>query len=295
MKTIANLKLRQLRWLKLIGLAILSGGLLLYIAACTFLSFNQNYFIFFPDPKITSSPADYGLKFEEVYLDLGNLQQVHGWWIPNSTNRTLLYLHGNGANISANLEHAQRFHRLGFSVLLIDYRGYGKSKGDFPTESSVYQDADSAWNYLVNNLKISASNITIYGHSLGGAIAIDLANKQSQAAGLIVESSFTSIAEMVKLDPKFRIFPIDLLVNQRFDSITKVRSLSMPVLFLHGTSDSLIPFQMSEKNYAAIGSLEKRIFLIANAGHNNNAITGGDRYLQVLREFMQLLNLSAKN
>jgi uncharacterized protein len=284
------------KWLfKLVGIAAIAI-LLIYLSVCGFLSVRQNHFIFFPSPAITSTPSEYGLKFEDVYLDLGNSQQVHGWWIPNSTNKTLLYLHGNGANISANIEHARRFYRLGFSILLIDYRGYGKSKGDFPTEASVYQDSEAAWKYLVNFKKIPGASIVIYGHSLGGAIAIDLAakhsaddfQKHSQSAGLIVESSFTSIADMVKLSPSFRILPIDWLLNQRFDSISKVRLLSLPVLFLHGKKDSTIPFQMSEKNYAATNSQVKRIFLVANAGHNNNAVMGGDRYLEILREFIKL-------
>jgi uncharacterized protein len=268
--------------------SILFAAIFLYGFACLALSRWQNYFIFFPQAEIYSTPSDFDLKFEEVYLDFSSSQRVHGWWMPNSGTKTLLYLHGNGANIAANIEHAKRFHRLGFSVLLIDYRGYGKSIGDFPTEESVYADSELAWDYLVKQRKISPQNILIYGHSLGGAIAIDLAVKQPLAKGLIVESSFSSIAAMVKRDPKFIIFPIDLLVHQRFDSISKVRSLSMPVLFLHGTSDSVIPFSMSEQLYAETKSRIKKIFLIPKANHNNNAATGGDRYLQVLREFIQV-------
>ncbi len=156
------------------------------------------------------------------------------------------HLHGNGLNIGANIAHASRFHQLGFSVLLIDYRGYGRSEGAFPNEKKVYQDAATAWNYLVQKLQIPPRHIFIYGHSLGGAIAIDLAVKHPNAAGLIVESSFTSIREVVAYRNLFWMFPVNLILTQRFESIKKLPQLRMPILFIHGTADSTVPFFMSQ-------------------------------------------------
>ena len=200
--------------------------------------------------------------------------------------KVILYLHGKGKNISANAKHANRLMRMGFSVLVIDYRGYGRSEGAFPTESSVYTDAQTAWDYLIQK-GYKPSQIMIYGHSLGGAIAIDLATKHPDALGMIVDASFTSMSEMAQLDPKYRVFPIDLLIHQRFDSIAKVRSLAVPVLYIHGTADDLIPLAMSQRLYEAT-STKKQIVLIPNAGHNNTASTNEPLYLSSILSFFKL-------
>ncbi|XZO00444.1 MAG: alpha/beta hydrolase [Microcoleus sp.] len=177
----------------------------------------------------------------------------------------VLYLHGNGLNVGANVEHANRFHQLGMSVFLIDYRGYGKSQGEFPTESQVYEDAQLAMDYLVKQRGINPKQIYIYGHSLGGAIAIDLAVRNPEAAGLIVEGSFTSAREMVDFQSGvYRIFPIDLLLRQRFDSIAKVDRLEMPVLFIHGTADTVVPVEMSKKLFDAAPE-PKQLYIVPDA------------------------------
>ena len=200
--------------------------------------------------------------------------------------RVVLYLHGNGSNVGGNVEHANRFHGLGLSVFLIDYRGYGKSQGDFPSESQVYEDAQLAWDYLVKQRGIHPSQIYIYGHSLGGAIAIDLAVRHPEAAGLIVEGSFTSALAMVDFQAGiYRVFPIDLLLTQRFDSIAKIDRLQMPVLFIHGAADTTVPTQMSKKLFDAAPE-PKQLYIVPDGGHNNTAQIGGAEYLRVVNQFL---------
>ena len=280
---------------KLLSRSLVSIGaiaIILYTAACLYLFFQQTRFIFFPSSAIETTPKFFNLDYQEVWLPVktqsGQVERMHGWWIPASqpNAQVLLYLHGNGINIGANVAHANRFHRLGFSVLLPDYRGYGRSEGRFPTEASVYQDAAVAWDYLVQERKIQPEQIFLYGHSLGGAVAIDLAVKHPDAAGLIVESSFTSIRDIVDSESIYRIFPIDLILNQRFDSIRKVRSLALPVLFIHGTADLRVPATMSQQLYEAAPE-PKQLILIPNAGHNNTAETAGDKYFQLMQKFVQ--------
>jgi uncharacterized protein len=235
-----------------------------YSGACIFLFVAQGKFIFFPTRVIETTPKDFQLQYQDVVLPISStnsaVETVHGWWIPTSKisqnntqlEKVVLYLHGNGLNVGANVEHANRFHRLGLSVFLIDYRGYGKSQGEFPTESQVYEDAELAWNYLVKQRGINPKQIYIYGHSLGGAVAIDLAVRHPQAAGLIIQGSFTSARAMVDFQSSvYRIFPIDLLLTQRFDSVAKVDRLQMPVLFIHGTADTIVPIEMSKKLFDA--------------------------------------------
>lgn len=271
-----------------------------YSAACLFLFAAQGKFIFFPARAIETTPKDFQLGYQDVVLPIptktGAAETVHGWWIPaleRSVNRresgkVLLYLHGNGLNVGANVEHANRFHRLGLSVFLIDYRGYGKSQGDFPSESRVYEDAQLAWDYLVKQRGIKPSQIYIYGHSLGGAIAIDLAVRHPEAAGLIVEGSFTSARAMVDFQAGvYRVFPIDLLLTQRFDSIAKVDRLQMPVLFIHGSADTVVPTQMSKKLFDAAPE-PKQFYIVPDGGHNNSAQIGGAEYLLRVRQFLDI-------
>lgn len=288
---------------KFLGKSLLSAGaiaVILYIMACGYLFLQQSRFIFFPTRVIETTPEFFNLRYQEVWLPVvttsGKIERMHGWWLPGvrsrsvgeaqSHSKVLLYLHGNGINIGANIAHAYRFHQMGFAVLLIDYRGYGRSEGGFPSETSVYQDAAVAWDYLIKQRQIQPSNIFIHGHSLGGAIAINLAIKHPDAAGVIVESSFTSIRDMVNVLGSYRIFPINLILHQRFDSISKVGALKVPVLFIHGTDDWQVPASMSQKLYAAAPE-PKQLVLIPGAGHNNTAETAGAKYFQVVQNFVQ--------
>lgn len=274
--------------LKLLGTVLAIAGAL-YLSACLYLYFRQTRMLFFPTEQITTTPADFGLKYEEVWIPVGDRDdRIHGWWMPAAGPETavLLYLHGNGVNIGANVEHANRFHQLGLSVLLIDYRGYGRSKGDFPHEQQVYQDAAASWQYLIRERQVAPHRLFIFGHSMGGAIAVELARQQPDAAGLIVQSSFTSIRDMVDRNPVYRIFPIDLLLTQQFDSIRKVPWLQVPTLFIHGLADAEVPAQMSEALHAAAPQ-PKKIYLVPIAGHNNVAATAGEAYLQMIQQFIQ--------
>ncbi|MBE9008204.1 alpha/beta fold hydrolase [Fortiea sp. LEGE XX443] len=290
------MKIRKLQLLLLLGSRLLLWvgiiAAIAYSAICIFLLVQQPRFIFFPSSVIEKTPELFNLPYEEVWLPVktsaGKVENVHGWWIKANQPdaKVLLYLHGNGINIGANIAHTNRFYQLGFSVLLIDYRGYGRSQGDFPNEIKVYQDAATAWQYLTQQQQIPPQQIFIYGHSLGGAIAIDLAVKHPEAAGLIVESSFTSIRDMVSTRNLFSIFPVDLILTQRFESIEKVSQLQMPVLFIHGTADSTVPSYMSQKLYDAAPEPKQLIF-VPGADHNNTAVVSGGKYLQWVQSFVR--------
>jgi len=276
-------------------LRILAGlfGLaaIVYLSACTYIWVQQKHFIFMPKRELKKTPADYHLAFEDLYLKIpsksGRVDRIHCWWIPanHPSDKYLIYLHGSALNIGANVSHARRFKELGFSVLLISYRGYGRSDGDFPTEDQVYADAEAAWTYLVEQRKISPGDIFIYGHSLGGAVAINLAISHPEARGLIVEATFTSIADMGRRYKLYRLLPLGLITHQRFDSIEKVNRLQVPVLYIHGTDDRTVPFEMSRQLYQRTTS-SKQLLLISGGGHNNSASVGGDTYLQAVRDFI---------
>ena len=279
-------------WQLLLRLLLIFGGVIAiaYSVACLFLWFRQKYFIFKPPRAIRTTPEAFNLNYQEVWLPVstasGQTSHIHGWWIPASAApeaKVWLYLHGNGSNVGDEVKRAFWFHQLGFSTLLIDYRGYGRSEGKFPTESSVYEDVEAAWNYLTQVRHIPAEQIFLYGHSLGGAIAIDLALRHSNIAGLVVEGTFTAMRSMVAhLYRQFLIFPVKLLLHQRFDSLSKVRSLAMPILLIHGTADPVVPAHMSQALFTA-ATEPKKLLLVPEAGHHNVEELGSVQYLQAIQ------------
>jgi uncharacterized protein len=274
---------------------VLGVGVLItiaYLTVCLFVYFQQPKYIYAPSRAIEKTPALYNLPFDDVWLPISTNkdERIHGWWIGSNhpEGRVLLYLHGNALNVGANVYAASGFHKAGFSVLLIDYRGFGRSEGRFPNEKRIYEDAATAWNYLVQERKIAPSQIYIYGHSLGGAVAIDLAVKYPQAAGLIVESTFTSIERVTVAQKLFKFFPVKLLLTQKFESINKVSNLKMPVLFIHGIDDSTIPAFMSKELYAAAAK-PKELILVPGADHNDVGEIAPSKYLKAVDSFIQVV------
>ena len=273
--------------LQKLGLGVLVSLVTLYFSGYLLLRWGQTKLIFFPDRQIKSTPLEYGLDYQDVWLDVGS-DKVHGWWIPTtkSSAPALLYFHGNGSNLGDLTEIATIFHQLEVSVFLIDYRGYGKSSPTFPSETRVYEDAEAAWQYLIQTRQLEPKQVFVYGHSLGGAIALDLAVKHPEMAGLITEGTFTSIENMAGLSTVFKLFPLNWLVTQRFDSIHKIESLQTPILILHGTDDEVIPLSMSKELFAAAPE-SKQLEIFPGAGHNNLPEFGDRQYLQTLEQFIQ--------
>jgi fermentation-respiration switch protein FrsA (DUF1100 family) len=271
-------------------------GVMAYLAACLALVAGQNRLIFKPSLTVETTPADLGLAYEDVWLSVvtpqGKTEKIHGWWLGSKhyQKKVLLYLHGNGGNISYNLGPVKTFHEQGFSVLIIDYRGYGQSQGHFPSESEVYRDSQAAWDYLIEQRHINPQSIFIYGHSLGGAIAIDLGVRQPNAAGVIVENTFTSMRDMIDyLGSFYKLFPTDFILHQRFDSLSKLRLLNVPLLLIHGTNDRTVPSYMSEKLFQA-ARVPKKILLVPDADHNNVGAIAKEDYIKTLQDFEQLVN-----
>ncbi|MEA5463583.1 alpha/beta hydrolase [Leptothoe sp. PORK10 BA2] len=276
----------------LLGLASAAG--LLYGVLCGVLYGYQTKLIFKPTDLITETPADQQLAHEEVWIGLDGTavpphQGLHGWWLPGLPGKlsglTLLYLHGNGENIGSNLGLAHRYQTMGFNVLLVDYRGYGLSVGPFPNEQRVYEDAIAAHRYLTEIRQISAQKLWLFGHSLGGAIAIELAT-QRPAAGLIVQSTFSSMLDAVRFSGQYEWMPVNWILTQRFDSAAKVPQLSLPVFYIHGLEDDTTAAMMSEQLHA-LSPPPKRLWLVPGAGHTNVATTAGPDYFTQVETFVQ--------
>jgi len=263
---------------------------LLYLGAGGYLFAMQKELIFNPTKTLQTTPDRLGLAFESVKIPSGTGNErgeLDAWWIPaaHANDITLLYLHGNDLNVSSNVSHAQRLHDMGYNVLLADYRGYGNSTGGAPSEAKVYEDAEATWNYLRQKKGLKSAQIFIYGHSLGGAIAIDLATHHADAAGLIVESTFTSMQAMGEL--RYSFLPVAWMLNQRFDSLQKIAQLKTPLLLIHGTWDKEVPVAMSQQLFAAATTQAKTLTLIAGGGHNNSGVVGWLEYRDALNKFIE--------
>ena len=165
-------------------------------------------------------------------------------------------------------------------MLAVDYRGFGKSSDVAPSESYAYEDAEAAWAHL-GRLAPGRPRY-IVGHSLGGAIAAELARREPQAAGLVLEATFTSVQDMISESP-WGFLPVGLILTQRFDTLSKVAELRMPVLVTHGTNDSIVPFHMGERLYGAVKS-PKRFIKVEGAGHHNLSGSGFAEYQKAVRE-----------
>ena len=265
-----------------------------YLSAGVFFWATQDNKILNPLKKIASDPGQLGMDFERIKINIGPKDQnghLDGFWIPSGTTNAplILFLHGQDDNIGKNLFHAQHLHNLGLNVLLVDYRGFGRSPGDFsPSEASVYADADTAWNYLVGDRRIPRDKIFLYGHSLGGAIAIELATRHPDAAGLIVESGFTSVTDMAHWKfPFTHLLPLDRLLRHKFDSIAKVGQLQIPVLFIHGTGDEKVPPRMSVALHEAATTTPAKLVKIEGGGHADCCLVGTVEHANSIRHFIQ--------
>ena len=265
-------------------LAALRLGLVLG-ALCGLLLLFETRFIYFPSRAHDATPKALGLSFENVDLTAEDGVRLHGWFLPVPNPRwTVLLSHGNGGNISHRLDRALLLQaRLGASVFLYDYRGYGQSDGS-PDEDGTYRDARAAYRWLVRDGKTRADRLVLFGESLGAAVALDLAVAEP-AAALVLESPFTSVPDMARTT----IFaPLAPFVRTRYDNMAKIGRLRMPLLVLHGDRDGVVPFPLGRRLFEAAPE-PKRFYAIPGADHNDTYLVGGSAYWKALASFLENL------
>lgn len=270
-----RLLIKMISWI-----AAIAGGL--FVLIVLYLYFNQGNMIFLPSSQISCTPEEFGMNYEDVYIALDSGERIHGWYLGSTENsRTVLFLHGNAGNISSRISTIQMLASLDLNVLIIDYRGYGLSDGN-PSEHNVFADSRAAYDWLLSEKGVEPSRLFLFGRSLGGAAAIDLA-VQAECAGLIVESSFTSITDMGRL--MYPFVPISALLRHRFESLEKIGRVGCPILISHSPEDDLIPYEMGRKLYEA--AAEPKRFVEISGGHNDLECLSDAAYLTALSEFLQ--------
>jgi len=236
--------------------------------------------IYFPMKQITYYPGAVGLSYEEIYFDTFDNKRLNGWFIPNDKAEcTLIFCHGNAGNIGHRLEKILMFHGLGLNVLIFDYRGYGKSTG-VPSEPGLYQDAAAAFKYLTEKRDIPREKIVLYGESIGGAVAIDLARKEKVRA-IITEETFTSVKDMARMAYPF-VPPC--VFSSRFDSVPKIKDVNCPKLIIHSVDDEIVPFYLGEKLFNA--AVPPKEFLKISGSHNTAFIDSEKQFIEGIRSFL---------
>ena len=243
--------------------------------------------IFYPTRELVVTPDQAGLPFENANIAVATNDTLHGWYFnsPDSTKdqseqRVVLFCHGNGGNISHRLETAQFLQELGASLLMFDYRGYGQSSGQH-SETNLHEDAFACYQWLIDEKGWRPEQIVLFGRSLGGAVVVELASK-ARTAGIIVESSFTSIGDMGSR--MFPWLPVRYLLKYDFASIDKISNLNCPVLVTHSPDDSMIPFEMGRELYEAAG--EKARFVELEGDHNDLSYFQIDEYRAAVRSIV---------
>ena len=266
-------------------------------AGCVSVDEWQRGLAYAPSREIMATPQLESLVFTDQWVESPATDGVaagllHGWWIPHSSSDApaVLYLHGNSGNISSNrnISVIQALHRAGFAVLAIDYRGYGRSAMALPSESALYADAQAAWERMLT-LAPHAKKRLIYGHSLGGAVAIDLALTATNLDALVVEGTYTSFAEVVQTT-RYGWLPLSLILTQKYASDEKIKNIRVPKLFIHGSLDEIIPVEMGKRLYAI--SLEPKSLLIVPDGrHRDTAVKAGGEWIKAMRRLAGLGDL----
>ena len=258
--------------------------LVLLLFASEYSNMIDRYLIFRPDDDLSGDPAEVGLAFEDVRFTAADGVTLHGWFVPGSTDATLVLLHGNAGNISGRLRRLADLHRsLGMSVLIFDYRGYGISEGR-PSEKGTYLDAEAALDYLDTRGDVDQDQIALFGHSLGTAIAVETAVRREVYA-VLLEAPFTSIGAMAAHSYPF-VPGIGRILRTKYDSLSKIRDIGAPLLVLHGDRDDTIPIRMGREVYEA--AVEPKRFLpIAGADHDDADVVGGDAYYEAIAAFLE--------
>ncbi len=228
-------------------------------------------------------PRPYGVVADDVWFDSADGTRLHGWWLPTRRARgTVLYCHGNSGNITSRIGVFRYLRQLKVNVFAFDYRGYGRSAG-VPSEQGLFADARAAWDQLVREVGEAPQRIVLFGHSLGGAVAIDLATRREPAA-LVVQSSFTSLKEIAR--ERFPSVPLHLVASRQYRSIDKVARVLLPKLFIHGASDETIPFTLGRRLFEHAAE-PKEWYPVAHAGHSDVYRYGGFRYLWKVSRFLK--------
>jgi uncharacterized protein len=241
----------------------------------------ERSFLYFPERVLVVTPTEVGLVAEEVWLQAADGVRLHGYWLSGRGERALIWYHGNAGNISHRLPNARLLmDHFGLDMLLVDYRGYGRSQGQ-PSEAGLYRDGLAM--YAESRARgYRPEQVVLFGRSLGAAVALEVA-RQQPAGAVILETPFLSIPTLART-----LYPWvpSILVRSRFDNAAKVQQVLAPKLIVHGDQDEVVPLAHGQRVFE-LAPEPKRFVQVAGAGHNDLVVVGGEPYLAAWREFLR--------
>lgn len=267
------------------------------VAGCVglfvFVRLLEHLSVYFPEKAgAGESAALFGTGAEEVWLTTKDKVRLNAVFVPPLAGDTeitgegldapvVLYLHGNAGHLYHRFDKVRQIQEAGGAVLIVDYRGYGKSEGR-PNERGLYLDAEAGYEWLVRFKGIPSERVILYGESLGGAPAVHLA-VTFPVGGLICEGCFTSAADMARTLIPF--LPFEILLAQQFPVIHQIRSVRAPILLLHARDDEVVPFRQARQIYEKAAKFTKVTFVPLEGGHNDAHVSDSERYMAALRSF----------
>ena len=271
-----------------------TGGaiLALLLVMGLFLVGCEKKLIFHPQkyPEGVWDTSNFGFPVEDVYFKSADGVWLHGWYVPASQPEgTLLWFHGNAGNLTHRWGNIAQLRFLNLNVFIFDYRGYGRSEGQ-PSEAGIYRDAEAAYLTLMQKKEVSPERLILFGRSLGAAPATHVALKHP-AAGLILESAFTSARDMA--DALFPVLPVGFLIRSDMNVLERVAQIKIPKLILHGNKDEVVPYALGKKLFQAAAE-PKTFYEIENAGHNDTYLAGGQSYYAAWENFVRQVTLPGK-
>jgi fermentation-respiration switch protein FrsA (DUF1100 family) len=266
-----------MRTLKMIAVLLLS----LIVVFALWLRWNEPNMIYYPDRHIDQTPDQVGFKYEDVTLTTSDGVRINGWFLPahDGATLTVLLFHGNAGNMSHRFEKLAVLRELGVDTFIIDYRGYGRSEGK-PDEQGTYRDAQAAYDHLIQQRKLSPRSIVVYGESLGSAVAADLATKVN-VGGLILEEAFTSVGDVGQ--KMFPFLPVRRLVWNKYDTLSKMPRVKVPLLIFHSRDDELFSLRHAQRLLAAANDPKQLVELRGN--HNDAFLVSASIYHDALQKF----------
>jgi hypothetical protein len=255
-----------------------------YVGFAALLFLSQDRLAYYPEVgrEMHSTPREHGMDFEALTLDTADGERLDAWFVPApQAHGVVLFLHGNAGNLSHRMDSIAMFHRLGYAVLIFDYRGYGRSSGK-PSEAGLYRDAETAWAYLTRARGIAPENIVLFGESLGGALAAHLAAWERPGA-LVLSSVFTSVPDLAA--DLYPWLPARWLARLRYDTRAALARAKCPVLVAHSPDDEIIPYRHGEELFSAAPG--PKVFLSLAGGHNNGFIFMQEHWVDALADFLR--------
>ena len=263
--------------------SLLTALLLTYVGVAALLFLFQDKLAYYPQigREIRTRPHEHGMDYEALTLSTPDGERLDAWFVPAPPARGVaLILHGNAGNISHRMDTIAMFHRLGYGVLIFDYRGYGRSSGK-PSEAGLYRDAQTAWAHLTRTREIPPDRIVLFGESLGAALAAWLASQERPGA-LVLSSAFTSVPDLAA--DLYPWLPARALARLRYDTAAALARVRSPVLVAHSPDDEIVPFRHGQRLFQVAPA--PKVFVPLAGGHNEGLIFMRQEWVAVLDGFL---------